>query len=112
MANPMKGEALVKVGAGEFTLAFTLGACIAIEDRFDGKSFNEVLADMQAKQDLRIMLAVIWAGLQKHHKLSLEETGELVNMAEAEAWGDAIGRALSDPEAEAPKNPRKAKSAA
>lgn len=111
MANPMKGEALVRVAAGEYTLAFTLGACIALEDHFEGKSFQEILTEMQAKQDLRIMLAVVWVGLKKHHKLSLDEVGDLVNMAEAAAWGDAIGRALNDPEAEEAQNPRKAKAA-
>ena len=112
MANPMKGEALVQIEAGEYTLAFTLGACVAIEDRFEGKSFNDILGDMQAKQDIRIMLAVIWGGLQKHHKLSIEEVGELVNMAEMGAWGEAIGKAMSDPEAEKAANPRKAAKAA
>lgn len=111
MANPMKGEALVKVAAGEFTLAFTLGACIAIEDHFGGRPFGEILTDMHAKQDLRTMLVVVWAALKKHHGLTLDEVGDLVNMAEAVAWGEGIGKALNDPEAEAPQNPRKAKAA-
>lgn len=112
MANPMKGEALVKIAAGEFTLAFTLGACIAIEDRFEGKSFNQVLQEMQDNQDVRIMLAVIWGGLQKHHKMSMEEVGELVNMVELAEWGEAIGKAMSDPEAATTGNPQKAAKAA
>lgn len=111
MANPMKGEAIVHVEAGEFTLAYTLGACIAIQDQCDGKPFQQVLAELEKTQDLKIMCIVIWAGLRKHHNLSLDEVGELINLPEAPLWGQAVGRAINDPEAAKGQNPRKAKAA-
>jgi hypothetical protein len=109
MANPMKGESIVRVEAGEFTLAFTLGACIAIQDQCGGKPFQQVLAEMEKTQDLRLMCVVLWAGLRKHHSLSLEEVGDLVILSEASLWGQAVGRAINDPEAGKGENPRKAK---
>jgi len=109
MANPMKGESIVQVEAGDFTLAYTLGACIAIQDQCGGKPFQQVLADMEKTQDLKLMRIVIWAGLLKHHKLSIEEAGDLIALSEASRWGAAVGRAINDPEAGKAQNPRKAK---
>ncbi len=96
MAIPLKGEALVTVEAGEFTLAFTLGACAAVEGQFGGKPFNDVMASLQSDSPpTATLLVVIWAALKKHHGLTLDEVGNLVSLADMEAWGDGIGRALA-----------------
>ena len=114
MANPMKGEAVVRVEAGEFTLAYTLGAAIAIEAEFNGKPLGEILAGMQERQDATSMLRVIWAGLRKHHNLDLDHVAEIVTIAEMSVWSEAIGRALSDPEPDTGERsrPQKAKTKA
>lgn len=114
MANPFKGEALVHVGAGEFTLAYTLGACAAIEGQFDGKPLNDVLASLQTdggQPPARTMQIVIWAGLKKHHQMSIDEVGDLISIHEMDRWSDGLIRAfsLAQPEGAPKGNPRKAK---
>lgn len=111
MVNPMKGEAIARTSAGEYTLAFTLGAMIAIEQEC-GRGFQDVLADMQAKQDVGLMLTVLWAGLKKHHNMTRDEVADIVAVAEMSVWAEAMARAINDPDA--PKEsgdarPRKAK---
>ena len=121
MAIPMKGEHTVTVGAGEFTLAFTLGACAAIEGQFppyvdeDGKErmrgLKSILADVQGDDPkVTTLLIIIWAGLKKHHGLTLDEVGDLVTMEEAPLWGEAIAKGLASGSSEArgEANPRKA----
>ena len=63
MAIPMKGEHTVTVGAGEFTLAFTLGACAAIEGQFEGRGLQSILSDVQGDDPkVTTLLVIIWAG--------------------------------------------------
>lgn len=113
MANPIKGEALVQVEAGEFTLAMTLGACAAIEGQFEGRTLNEILGELDGDNpNITVMLTVIWAGLKKHHNLSFDAVGDLVSMGEIAIWGGAIGRAMAQamPEKKGgAARPRKAK---
>lgn len=111
MAVPMKGESLVKVEAGEFTLAFTLGACAAIEGQFEGRGLNSILKDIEGEgAKTSTLLVVIWAGLKKHHSLTLEEVGNIVTMQDMPLWGVAIGEAMGggSMEATGPANPQKA----
>lgn len=111
MAIPMKGEHTVTVGAGEFTLAFTLGACAAIEGQFEGRGLQSILADVQGDDPkVTTLLVIIWAGLKKHHNLTLDEVGDLVTMEEAPLWGEAIAKGLASGSSEArgEANPRKA----
>lgn len=111
MANPLKGEALVKVEAGEFTLAFDLGACVAIEKQ-GGKPLQEVLAQLDVEHPpVEILLVVIWAGLKKHHKLTMEDVGHLVALHEMEQWGIGIGKAFHQGEAKGNERPRRAEAA-
>jgi hypothetical protein len=98
MANPMKGEALVRVSTGEFTLAYNFAAAAMIEAEF-GKPLGKVMIELQESQSVTDMMKVIWAGLKKHHGLSLDEVGDIVTMAEADQWGEAMGRAMANPDA-------------
>jgi hypothetical protein len=110
MTNPVNGEVTVKVEAGEFTLAFTLGACAAIEGEFDGRSLSAILDDIQGEEPkVATVLVVLWAALRKHHKLSRDEVGDLVNISELPLWGEAIGKAFAGAQPEAKeKHPTKA----
>lgn len=111
MANPVNGEVTVAVAAGEFTLAFTLGACAAIEGEFDGRRLGDILADIQGDAPrIATLLVILWAALRKHHKLSRDEVGELVNISEINIWGTAIGQAFAgaQPERDSAARPPKA----
>lgn len=110
MANPMKGEAIARVEAGEFTLAYTLGACRAFQGEA-GMQINKALASLnEDNPDLDLYLILIWAGLKKHHQMTVDEVGDLVTMAEAEVWGEAISRCFpADEEAPGSARPQKAK---
>lgn len=112
MANPFKGEALVRVEGGEFTLAMTLGACASIEGHFDNRPLNEILSELDGDNPrLSVLLVVVWAGLKKHHNLTIDEVGDIVSMADATIWSQglivALGRA--QPEAQGKARPPKAK---
>lgn len=111
MANPQKGEVLVQVDAGEFTLVYTLGAVAAIEGQFPGRTLQAVLSDLDGDTPkLNTLMIVLWAGLKKHHNLTLAEVGDLVALPEVPAWGSALAEAfkLAQPEASGKGNPRKA----
>lgn len=112
MANPMKGEVTVRVDAGEYTLAFNLGALAAIEGEFPGQSFQDVLGTLDVGQPrVSTLLSVLWAGLKTHHNLSKDEVGALVNIEELPIWGEAIGNAFASgaPVAKAGVRPPRAK---
>lgn len=112
MTAPNRGEAIVRVASGEYTLAFTLGACRAIEQETD-KPIGEVLGAIVGNTtDLYLLQVLIWAGLRKHHNLTLDEVGDLVNMFEAKVWGTAITNAFAGAATEdkPDANPPKAKS--
>jgi hypothetical protein len=97
MANPLKGEVTVRVEAGEYTLAFNLGALAAIEGEFPGQSFEQVLSSLEGEGTPKVstLLSVLWAGLKTHHNLTRDEVGAIVALEELGLWGDAIGRAFS-----------------
>jgi hypothetical protein len=112
MSNPIKGEVVVRVEAGEFTLAFNLGALAAIEGEFPGQSFQDVLGTLDVDQPrLSTLLSVLWAGLKTHHNMTKDEVGALVSIDELPIWGEAIGNAFAAgaPAAKSTARPRKAK---
>lgn len=111
MANPINGEVSVTVSAGTFTLAFTLGACAAIEGASGGRPLNEVLAELNGDgAKFETVTTVLWAALRKHHNLTRDEVGDLVTLAEMPAWSAAMTEAFaaSQPEATGKERPRKA----
>lgn len=112
MANPIKGEVLVEVESGQYTLAYTLGACAAIEGQFEGRRLQDILGDLEGDAPkIGTMQVVIWAGLQKHHgEVTLKGAGDLVALHEMPIWGAALGKAfsLAKPEAKSRKRPRAA----
>ncbi|MET3925550.1 hypothetical protein [Devosia sp. 2618] len=111
MANPQKGEVIVQIDAGEFVLCYPLGAVAAIEGQFPGRTIEAVLADLnEDKPKTQTLMVVIWAGLKKHHQLSLDEVGDLITLAEMSTWAAKVAQAfkLAQPEAKAKGPPRKA----
>lgn len=113
MANPIKGEALVTIGDDEYTLAYNLGACAAIEGQFPGRGLQSILKDIDGEDPkVSTFLVIIWAGLKKHHELSRDEVGDIVTMQDMQAWGEGIGRAMQNGSAEVKDADRPRKAAA
>lgn len=102
MANPHRGEVSFKAGEKDYTLCFTINAVCELEDRL-GKSVGEIVSDMGR---ISVVRAVLWAGLLHHHKVSIEQAGEIMHEAGAAATAQAINAAMAmafpQPEAGAP----------
>lgn len=112
MGNPMRAEAQVSIAAGTFTLAYSLNALSAIKAARPDVPLNDLLAGLEGRgadavEDIALL---IWAGLLKHHSLSIEEVGDLVEISDMPSWTVAIGAAMGGgaPEAKPNQNPRKA----
>ena len=96
MSTNPRGEAVVKIDGGEYTLAYTIGACSAIEQAFPGKALNAILADLGTEEapKMHAIQVVVWAGLRKHHNLSLEAVGDLIGMHEIGLWVEGMNGAM------------------
>lgn len=109
MAIPMKAEHVVRVEAGEFTLAYNLRACAMIEGQFPGRGLQSILNDLSDDDPKMGTLEVlIWAGLKKHHGLSIEDAGELVEIGDVAKWVQAIGAAMGGGQTDKDTRPQKA----
>ncbi|WP_325487803.1 hypothetical protein [Pelagibacterium sp.] len=105
----MKAEHIVKVEAGEFTLAYNLRACAMIEGQFPGRGLQSILNDLSGDDPkMGTLEVVIWAGLTKHHAISRDEAGELVQLNEIGEWVQAIGAAMGGGQADKVDRPQKA----
>lgn len=91
MANPHRGEVELKAGEKTYTLSFTINAVCELEAALD-KPLMDVVSDMGRLMTIR---AVLWAGLRHHHKVTLEEAGDVMQAAGAPATAEAINLALS-----------------
>ena len=107
MANPLQGETKL----GDFTLAFTFGAFIALEERV-GKKVPQLLQMMQDGLGFADIRDFAWAGLLKHHpELTDAEISAILDDVGFEVAGGAIGKAVSNffaRQKEKAKNPPKA----
>jgi len=99
MSNPHRGEVELKAGDKSYTLAFTINSVCELEAKLD-KSLGDIVADMGRMVTIR---AVLWAGLRQHHKVEIEEAGEIMQLAGAAATAQAINQAMTSafPPAEA-----------
>lgn len=91
MANPHRGEISLKAGDKAYTICFTINSVCELEDRL-GKSVGEIVGDMGR---ISVVRAVLWAGLLHHHKVSLEQAGEIMHEAGAAATAQAINAAMA-----------------
>lgn len=90
MANPHRGEVALKAGDTAYTLTFTINAVCELEGAL-GKGVSEIVSDMSRVSTVR---AVLWAGLRHHHKVTLEEAGDIMHAAGAAATAQAINKAM------------------
>lgn len=84
----MRGEASL----GEFTLAYDFNALCKAEEELGpmGKAMARI-----EEGSLSTVRALVWAGLQKHHSMTLEEAGEAVAAVGFDKASEAIGKAMS-----------------
>lgn len=96
MANPMKGEASLRLADGRtLTLAYSFDALCAVEE-VAARSISEVLAEIsKGAPRLTTARALIYGGLQQHHpEVTLTEAGELI-LSDGPAVSEAMNRALA-----------------
>lgn len=107
MANPVKGEAELKLEDGrEFTLLLDMEGLVQAEAQY-GKPMKDLLADT-AKGFVGASRALLWGGLRQHHPevtpkqalAMLEDEGEAVALAIAAAVTSAFPDAADDDEEE------------
>lgn len=93
MANPNKGEALLKVGEVEYTLVFDINNLCSVEGLLD-KTIGEIFEQIDS---LRVIRALIWGGLRtKHPEVTLEQAGAIVEtIGGAGAALDLLGQGLT-----------------
>ncbi len=91
MANPLRGEVEMKAGDKSYTLAFTINSVCELEAKLD-KPLTDIVAGMGR---ISVVRAVLWAGLLHHHKMTLEEAGDVMHQAGAGVAAQAINAALS-----------------
>jgi hypothetical protein len=109
MANRVRGEVAFKLGGKEYTMVFNHGALVELEDKLD-MGIVAITTEMQrwSKEPQRVRLKwvglLMWAGLLKYHKLTVEEAGELLDTASAEGVnlmeiiGDSMSKAYGETE--------------
>ena len=104
MANPNRGEVELKAGEETYTLVFDINAVCELEQMLD-KGVNEIVVQMGRVSVLRAML---WAGLRHNHKVTIEQAGEIMQMAGAAETAAMIQKAteLAFPPKDSTKNPQ------
>lgn len=97
--NPHKGDVLLPIGEKQYTLRYSHLALVKLENALD-KSVVEIMDELQASQkNIRIgmVVALLWAGLQKHHpKMSQDDAADLLDEIDGGAAGamEIIGTAF------------------
>jgi hypothetical protein len=85
MANRQKGEVNLVVDGRTFTLVLDIDAMCALEEHFSTPSHDATWDEIAVKVNkgsVRVVRALIWAMLQRHHpELSVVDAGHLMNDA-------------------------------
>lgn len=116
MANQHKGGVDFSVGDKSYTLRLTANDLCELESVTDMKApaaVGELLATLQtASVDYRLLRALLWAGLNRNHKMTIEQCGDLIDEAGLKAVTTAIGKLIvatwpapEEHEGTAPPNP-------
>lgn len=110
MANPLRGQAAFDVDGEAYTLVMDVNALAEAEDAL-GMDIDLILAKYGQGTSVRLVRALVWAGLREKHPCSIEQAGKLVSGAGFLVAKAVLEKALLNamPPAEAAKdeNPRK-----
>lgn len=94
MANPLKGEADLTIGPKEvYRLVIDINALAEAEDA-TGMDIDQLLTGLQRGRSLKVLRALLWAGLQEHHACHLARAGEIMSSAPTGSVHDAVSRAV------------------
>jgi hypothetical protein len=80
VANRFKGDVSFDAGGKSYTMRFSANALCELEDA-TGMGINALLTILAdpAKMRLKMVRAVLWAGLQDHHPdVTLHQAGEII----------------------------------
>lgn len=110
-ANAQKGEASIRVGQRDYTLAFNINAMCEVEYILN-LSTDQILRALASSPPLNVVRALLWGGLRQHHAdVDLIGAGNLIEEMGGPGLAlDGIGKALVSafPDAkDEPANPRK-----
>jgi hypothetical protein len=96
MANKIKGQRSFKVGDQTYTVHFDFNALAELEDA-TGMTVPQISEQMQDSSciSIKFLRALTWAGLLKHHGLSLEEVGELMSQGDMNELFLSVGEAFA-----------------
>lgn len=76
----MVGAVDFKAGDATYTMQFDFNALCRVEEE-SGVEIEVFFADFEKRVSLRNLRLLVWASLAKHHGVSLEEAGDIVQVA-------------------------------
>lgn len=91
MANPHRGEVALVAGDQTYTLVYTTNSLCELEESL-GQSIEQIVNNMN---HFKVRRAVVWAGLMKHHKMSITEAGDVMDAAGVPATVEAVEKAIT-----------------
>lgn len=96
MKNSIKGIRTFTVNEQEYTLFFNMNTLVALEEE-TGMTVPQIANQMQEQEKIsfKFLRSLLWAGLLKHHKVSVEEAGELLSEGELTEIIQQVGEAFS-----------------
>ncbi|MES2173846.1 MAG: hypothetical protein V4523_07850 [Pseudomonadota bacterium] len=77
-ANPLRGEAAIKVGDTAYSLALDVNAFCYAQSVLSMKPLEMVSAFLADGDDLLLMRTLLWAALQRHHPCHELEAGDIL----------------------------------
>jgi hypothetical protein len=99
MANKLKGQRSVEINDQRYTIHFDFNALAELEEE-SGMDTSEVMQSLAKMQEenrisIRFLRTLTWAGLIRHHNLSIKDVGELMSQAEITKLLPAVGEAFA-----------------
>ncbi len=91
MANPQRGESLLKIGNKEYTLKYDCNAKAEFEASL-GETMPLIGKRMEkAEMGFRDLRAMLWAGLRRYHRnITIEQAGDLIDTAGQDIVAEAV----------------------
>lgn len=96
MKNQIKGTRTITSGEQEYTVFFNMNTLVLLEEEL-GMTVPQITQQMQGENQIsfKFLRSLLWAGLQKHHKVSVEEAGEILSDGDLNEIITQVGQAFS-----------------